>query len=238
MSLKQIKRSEPPIISGELPSLFGIHQSNRNFSDPYYWGKNQFNSAFPVALACYMRARKIPMVYVTYKNKLATRVGEIDGADVFGSNKPNADLYFAFESRFEGFMDHVHDHLPAIDLVICDGDPKKQIRPLEIKLTTLPDNSTEALDESQYGTELVIRSATTRYMALSMALAVNRKLKRVREIFEPSLAKVRDWNSKAEMLQVAPQAIKALECFLDEFKSLQRPMLMQPIWKTIVNHPF
>jgi hypothetical protein len=34
------------------PSLFGISRSNRNFADPYYLGKNQFNSAFPVARAC------------------------------------------------------------------------------------------------------------------------------------------------------------------------------------------
>lgn len=36
-------------------SLYGIENSNRNFADPYYWGKNQFNSSFPIALTCYMR---------------------------------------------------------------------------------------------------------------------------------------------------------------------------------------
>lgn len=27
----------------QTPSLYGITHSNRDFSDPYYWGKNQFN---------------------------------------------------------------------------------------------------------------------------------------------------------------------------------------------------
>jgi len=63
------------------PSLFGIERSNRDFSDPYYWGKNQFNSSFPVALACYMRACVIPLVYVTYRDELGTTINEIDVAD-------------------------------------------------------------------------------------------------------------------------------------------------------------
>ncbi len=221
----------------KLPSLFGISRSNRDFSDAYYWGKNQFNSAFPIALACYLRERKIPAVYIKYKSAEITSVGEIEITDLFGSSKPNSELYFSFETRFDAFKNFVHDDLPAIDMVVCDGNSSKQIRPLEIKLTTLPDNTTEALAENLYGSELVIRSATTRYMALSMAQSVEKKRSRVRAIFEPVFATVRDWDSKAEMLQRAPAVIAALETFLTEFKSAQKPLLMQPIWKTIGKSP-
>jgi HindVP restriction endonuclease len=189
------------------PSLFGITQSNRNFADPYYWGKNQFNSAFPVALACYMRSRDVPLMYVRYHDEKSTRVSELSVNNVFGSPLGNADLYFSFETRFDPFRSFVHDELPAIDLVVCGGSRDQHIKPLEIKLTTLPDNTTEALSEDMYGAELVIRSATTRYMALSMAQSVDTKRQRVREIFEPAFAKVRNWDSKPEMLEVAPAAI-------------------------------
>lgn len=155
-----------------LPSLFGISLSNRNFTDPYYWGKNQFNSAFPVALACYMRSQGTPLVYVKYYDETKTEVTEIEVATVLGSVLANNELYFSFESRFDHFKQFVHDDLPAIDLVVCAGNRDMQVKPLEIKLTTLPDNTTEGLDESLYGTELVIRSATTRYMALSMAQSI------------------------------------------------------------------
>ena len=100
------------------PSLFGISRSNRNFADPYYWGKNQFNSAFPVALACYMRSKQLPAVYVKFKNTRSTEVGELEISDVFGSALPNEELYFSFETRFDRFRDFVHDELPAIDLVV------------------------------------------------------------------------------------------------------------------------
>ena len=219
------------------PSLFGISRSNRDFSDPYYWGKNQFNSAFPVALACYMRSQSIPLVYVTYRDENRTSISELDVSDLFGSNQPNEALYFAFESRFEPFREHVHDELPPIDLVVCDTSRINHIRPIEIKLTTLPDNTTESLSEDQYGTELVIRSATTRYMALSMVCSLQKKLGRVREIFEPAMATVRNWDSKAEMSQLAPGILDALEIFLNEFKQFQKPLLMQPIWKTLGKTP-
>jgi HindVP restriction endonuclease len=219
------------------PSLFGISRSNRNFADPYYWGKNQFNSAFPVALACYMRSKKLPLVYVEFKDAMRTHVGELDVGDLFGSTQPSEQLYFSFETRFDRFRSFVHDELPAIDLVVGVGDSVQQIRPIEVKLTTLPDNTTEGLSEDKYGAELVIRSATTRYMALSMAQAVDAHRVRVREIFEPVFARVRSWDSKAEMAPIVGPAVSTLEVFLAEFKDLQSPLLMQPIWKTVGKSP-
>lgn len=158
-------------------------------------------------------------------------------SDLFGSSLPNEELYFSFETRFDSFRDFVHDELPAIDLVVGHGNPVNQIRPIEVKLTTLPDSTTEALTEDKYGTELVIRSATTRYMALSMAQSVDSKSERVREIFDPVFARVRNWDSKAEMLPISGKAVAALELFLTEFKDLQKPLLMQPIWKTVGKSP-
>lgn len=219
------------------PSLFGIFRSNRDFNNPYYWGKNQFNSAFPVALACYMRSTKLPLMYVQFKDATNTQVSELDVADLFGSTLPNEKLHFAFEARFNPFLAFVHDDLPAIDLVTGDGDPVRQIRPIEVKLTTLPDNTTEGLTEDKYGAELVIRSATTRYMALSMARAVDPHRSRVLDIFEPVFARVRDWGNEAEMAPIARKAVAALELFLTEFKDLQSPLMMQPIWKTVGKSP-
>ena len=226
----------------QTPGLFGIKQSNRNFADPYYWGKNQFNSAFPVALACYMRSQDKGLIYVKYRDRQRTEISELGVGDVFGSSSGNEDLHFSFETRYDRFKELVHDDLPAIDLVVCQATPDKQIKPLEIKLTTLPDNTTEGLSEDRYGAELVIRSATTRYMALSMVQSLRDKsganwMTDVRLMFDPAFAKVRNWDSKAEMLQQATAALAGLEVFLDTFRELQTPLLMQPIWKTMGKTP-
>lgn len=176
-------------------------------------------------------------MYVQFKDSGHTVVGDLAVNDLFGSTLPNEQLYFAFEARFDRFRADVHDELPAIDLVVGSGDPVEQIRPIEVKLTTLPDNTTESCSEDKYGAELVIRSATTRYMALSMARAVDDHRARVREIFEPVFARVRNWDSKAEMVQLVGQVVAALELFLTEFRHLQSPLLMQPIWKTVGKSP-
>jgi hypothetical protein len=219
------------------PSLFGIHRSNRNFDDPYYWGKNQFNSSFPVALACYMRFKRIPLVYVTFGKNNTPALRDLDVSDLFGTSKSSEDIYFSFESRFDSYKQLVHDELPPIDLVVGIDDPIKQIRPIEVKLTTLPDNTTENLNDDSFGSELVIRSATMRYMALSMSHIVNDNKNRVREIFEPVFSRIRQWDNKSEMLGVAPLAVDALEIFLNEFNNLELPLLMQPIWKTMGKSP-
>ena len=176
-------------------------------------------------------------MYIKLKNTRSTEVSELEISDLFGSTLPSEELYFSFETRFDRFRDFVHDELPAIDLVVGQGAPVNQIRPIEVKLTTLPDNTTEGMTEDKYGTEIVIRSATTRYMALSMAQSVDPRRTRVREIFDPVFARIRDWNSKAEMLPIAGKAVAALELFLAEFKDLQKPLLMQPIWKTLGKSP-
>ena len=215
-----------------MPSLFGIHRSNRNFADPYYWGKNQFNSSFPVALACYMRSKHLPLICVTFGKQENPSLKDLDVSDFFGTNKPSEEIYFSFESRFDPYKQWVHDELPPIDLVVGINDPVQQVRPIEVKLTTLPDNTTENLTDDLFGSELVIRSATMRYMALSMSPIVNAHKNKVRDIFEPIFARIRQWDNKSEMLGVAPQAVEALEIFLKEFNHLESPMLMQPIWKT------
>lgn len=50
------------------PRLFGLTNSNRDFSLKDTWGKNQFNSSFPIALCCYMASKGIDVNYLISKN--------------------------------------------------------------------------------------------------------------------------------------------------------------------------
>ncbi|GEM_PF-1717684 len=55
------------------PSLYGISESNSSRSGAALWGKNQFNSTFPLSLSLYMRDKGIKPVAVAYSNgKIAT----------------------------------------------------------------------------------------------------------------------------------------------------------------------
>ncbi len=219
------------------PSLYGITHSNRDFSDSYYWGKNQFNSSFPVALTCFMRDSGIKPVYLRLNSARKIFHEEIDASELFNTTLSNDKLYFSFESRFEPFKQFVHDELETIDLVVINAETNDFLQPLEIKLTTLPDNTTEGLPEDEYGCELVIRSATMRYMALSMAQSLKKKTKEIKEIFEPACLKIRGWDNAVEIRNKMPAILEALEAFISKYRKHEKPFLMQPIWKTIGKSP-
>lgn len=219
------------------PALYGLINSNRDFSDQYYWGKNQFNSSFPVALACFMRDLGLKAVYLKLNKKREIVHDEIDIARVFGSKLSNDKLFFSFESRFEPFKQYVHDELKPIDLVVKDFKTEEFIRPIEIKLTTLPDSTTESLSEEEYGCEIVVRSPTMRYMALSMAHSLQNMLGEIKDIFEPSCLRVRQWDNQDEIKNKLPSILDALELFTARYCSYERPLLLQPVWKTIKRSP-
>ncbi len=219
-------------MKSEKSGLYGLKYSNRNFEDRYYWGKNQFNSSFPAALACYMRDQGHGAVYVQHASDQKTRINELPFDQVFGSDIGAERLYFSFEDTYSPFRKFVHDTLKPIDLVIKDASSGKFIRPLEIKLTVIPDNSTAGKAEDEFSAELVVRSPTMRYMAMSMAEACSGRLDEVRDILSPVCCKVRHWEVSETMKTHRESIFEALEIFLENFRTMERPLLMQPIWKT------
>jgi len=217
---------------GETAGLYGLGNSNRNFSDPYYWGKNQFNSSFPAALACYMRDQGHSAVYIRHVADKQTETSEVQFDQVFGSELPNDRLFFSFEDSYRPFGAFIHDALKPIDLIIKNQETNAFIRPLEIKLTVLPDDSTSNRDESEYGAELVVRTPTMRYMAMSMAETCQDHIEEIRDIFSPICCKIRHWEVSETMKAHREAVFEALERFIEQFRTLERPLLMQPVWKT------
>ncbi len=223
---------------GQVPGLYGITNSNRDFSNPYYWGKNQFNSSFPVALCCYMRDTAKNAVSLSLAGDRIA-VGEMGFDIVFGTTLPNDRLFFSFEDTYAPYARFVHDRMEHIDLVVREADSMRPLRPLEIKLTTLPDDGTSSLDEADYGSELVVRSPTMRYLALGIADASTEDDRaNMRNIFGPVCSEIdTDWESARAMLSFRKDIFAAMEQFLDVFQHLQKPLLMQPVWKTIGKKP-
>lgn len=86
------------------PSLYGITNSNR--AGCHLWGKNEFNSTFPTALACYMRDRGVRAVYLKLEQDLTVTAGEISIDELFNTDLPNNQLRFEFETRFEPYQQY------------------------------------------------------------------------------------------------------------------------------------
>jgi hypothetical protein len=196
------------------PSLYGIEHSNRSEND--FWGKNQFNSSFPVALACYMRDKGVKAVYVSLSPDFQIINTEISFDDIFKSQLSNKNLKFCFESRFEPYQLFSREDIGSIDLVIKDT-AENFITPLEIKLTVIPDYVTAKNEEKDWGCELVIRPATTKYIALGIVQSIQAKLNNVRDIFEPICQDIQHWSNKREISAKLPFLINALNTLEKEF---------------------
>jgi len=216
-------------------TLYGIKNSNRKSKD--FWGKNMFNSSFPVGLANYMRDSNKKAVYITLKEDLTPQTGYISIDEAYNAvGIRTDDLYFAFEHKFTPYEEYSYDPIDGVDLVIktLSGN---FLRPLEVKLTVLPDSATFRRVQEKWGSEIVIRPATTSYCALGIADAIKEKTSSVRKIFEPDCSKIRDWGNESEMSVVLPKVLELINLFEREYIQIQKPFILQPIWKTLGQNP-
>jgi hypothetical protein len=218
------------------PKLFGLDNSNKDFGKLESWGKNLFNNAFPVSLACYMGSKNICPVYIKTNKNLDIVHEQIAINKVFGLNALSKNLFFGFEKEFAPYSPFVFEELPRIDLVTYDTSEKqsKCLKAIEIKLTALPDNQTVDSDEADYGCEIVVRPDNIVYLALSVATEYSDNRKFILTLLKDTCGKNDiDWTEPAEVLPLIPNIISAFKNILIDLSCRQSPFLMQPIWKTI-----
>lgn len=219
----------------EKPALFGLEHSNRDFSNPESWGKNQFNSSFPAALACYMGSKGVHPVYITLNEKMKAVHSAIKVADFLGMEPLSPHLFFSFETSHNPFMTKVIGSLPRTDLVTVDTSKDKYVslRPIEIKLTALPDHVTCELPEEQYGCEIVTRPDTIVYLAFSIAEAYEKDRGKLKNCFEPIFKRKINWSSTVDVAPLLSELIEKLDLVLANACDRQTPMVLQPVWKTL-----
>lgn len=221
-------------MSAEIPSgLYGIKHSNRQGEQ--HWSKNCFNSSFPAALACYMMDNNIPAIYAKLANvngNLQIVCDEIPISELFNcDNRRSEDLSFCFEEIFEPYQQYSFDTIDGIDLVIRSLDGE-YLAPVEVKLTVLPSSGTAEKPEQKWGSELVVRTATTSYCAFSIWDSVKGMKRDVREIFEHECSNIGSWTNDFEMTHKTEQLKQVVDVFEAQYINYQRPLIMQPFWKT------
>lgn len=215
--------------------MFGITKSNKDFTEKSSWGKNQFNNSFPVALANYMANKDVELVYLTLDRRMRVKHGKIPTSKLYGISPSSSFLYFDFESNYDPFEQLVTSRLPRVDLVTrkIDGDRKECLMPIEIKLTTVPDNSTCEFAEEKFSAEIVVRPDTIVYLATSIAVDYKNDRRGLSEILSPVCSKVSNWTDRNEIYDTIPSFIEILDGIFRSNLDKQTPLVMQPIWKTV-----
>lgn len=213
--------------------LFGIQNTNR--PDAQHWTKNCFNSSFPAALANYMMDRNRPAVYAklaVVNGELKVVCDEIPIRELYRcGNLGFNDLVFNFESKFDPYQEFAFDSIDGIDLVV-KNTAGEFLAPVEVKLTVLPTSATATKPESEWGSEIVVRTATTSYCAFSIWDEVKNQRAHVRDIFEDTCADIGSWTNDFEMAHKTANLKAVIDTFEREYIQYQRPLVMQPFWKT------
>ncbi len=221
------------------PRLFGIEHSNRDFSKKESWGKNQFNSSFPVALACYMSDKSLENVYLKLDKNLKVIHDSISFESLFGIMPQSEELFFAFETPYTPYQQLLIGQLPRTDIVTQNTLSGNCLRGLEIKLTALPDNATCDLPENQYGCELVIRPDTIVYLACSIVMQYKSKMgrKKLRKFIGNEFENISDWSEPNEVLPLLSKMVSVIEKVIRDQILCQAPLIIQPVWKTLGKSP-
>lgn len=214
------------------PGLFGIQHSNRDFTQNDTWGKNHFNSSFPAGLTNYLSSKGLQNNYLILDKELKVQHSKISTKDLFGIDPTSHDLFFSFESTYTPYQQLVIGHLPRVDLVTQLRSNGQCLRPIEVKLTALPDNSTCALDEEYYGCEIVIRPDTIVYLACSIVANFKEKQVQLQNLIGKSFDNIQDWSDGTEVWTHITTMIAAIDRVVLSILEKQEPLVMQPIWKT------
>ncbi len=235
------------------PALYGLTAENNNRSsaaNKSLWGKNSFNATFPLALCLYMRDQTLAPVAVVVtpssepndQSAVAAKPGVWTMDDVVGDTKWKHTFY-DFETGFAPYRDLVRNTTQddgastKIDLVVSNSDGPW--RPLEIKLTVVPDKGTAGKPEERWAPELVIRPITSAYAMLGLATSLSEPRnaiarQQVLDLLQPVYDGVSStgWDNVTEMLTHRQALVDALERVIQATTQLQSPFLVQPTWKT------
>ncbi len=215
------------------PGLFGQKHSSRDYTKADCWGKNQFNSSFPASLVAYMYSKNIKPIYIKTDKSNKIHHLTIDSTELFGIDPLNEEAYYNFEAGFAPYEMYYQGEREKTDLVMLNHTTGQVLSGLEIKLTALPDNTTKSLPETEWGTEIVMRPPTICFLACSICANYNTTNKK--EKLRLMLRRVPQINHWEEIDEVLPHYTSILDAILavsSDMCDKQKPLIIQPIWKT------
>lgn len=218
----------------ETPALFGIKHSNRDFSDKDSWSKNKFNSSFPAALIAYMGSKNMNCVYLKLNEDGKVVKDYIAPADLLHANPLDDSIYYSFESSYSKFQPYSVGKAPTVDLMVMDRNSREILTGLEVKLTTIPDESTFKLAEERYGSELVIRMPSIHFLACSIADIYRADFSKLKKYFgKNGFGNVSSYQEAAQVNPRLGDIWSIMNQLIKDNIVNQKPAIIQPIWKTV-----
>ena len=217
----------------KIPGLFGQKHSSRDYTKAECWGKNQFNSSFPASLVAYMFSKNVKPVYICTSQDNTIIHKYIDGKELLGIDPLSEQAYYNFEAGFAPYEKFYQGEREKIDLVMLNNDTNELLTGLEVKLTALPDNTTKSLAENEWGTEIVMRPPTICFLACSICANYNtiEEKEHLRSLLR-KVPQINHWEEIEEVLSHYNQILSSILAVSSDMCKKQKPLIIQPIWKT------
>lgn len=223
------------LVEGISPGLFGQKYSSRDYRYEESWGKNQFNSSFPASLVAYMGSLDKNPVYICTNKQNEIVHKYIQTTELLGVDPLGDEAYYNYEAEFYPYEQfYLATKKEKIDLVMINRSTELPVSGLEVKLTTLPDNTTKDLPDADYGSEIVVRSPTILFLACSICACYksDKGKSRLHGLLNTIGSEIKNWS---EIRQVLPHYESIRNAVLSVSSDLSRkqvPLIIQPIWKT------
>ncbi|MDE6521283.1 MAG: HindVP family restriction endonuclease [Muribaculaceae bacterium] len=221
-------------MTSQAPGLFAqpLGRSSRDYTKEKSWGKNIFNSSFPVSLSAYMYSKDINPVYLKVEGNEIIH-DEISVRSLFQINPLSENVYFNYEAGLSAFDKYYVGSREKIDLVVIDKKNDQNLIGLEIKLTALPDSTTKKLKEDRYGCELVMRPPTICFLACTICHSFQGKEGRqaLKDLLG-DLPQINHWEEIESVLPYYEEIQGAINRVSEFIQDRQVPLVVQPIWKT------
>jgi hypothetical protein len=181
-----------------------------------------------------MGSKNIRLVYLKLNGKSQIEKHFISAKDLFCADPLSDDLYYSFESSYTPFQPISIGKPPSVDLMLMNKKTSKILAGYEMKLTTLPDESTCKLSEDKYGSEIVIRMPSIHYLACSLASIYKDNQAGLKTYFgKKGFGNVSSYIEAAQVNPMLKQIWDRMNHLIVDNIANQKPAIIQPIWKTI-----
>lgn len=135
-------------------------------------GEKPVQQFFPsIISSIYEQQKYVPRFICTNKNNEIVHK-YISAIDLLGIDPLSEDSYYDYEAGYYPYEQYyTANRKEKIDLVMINRSTQSPMSGLEVKLTTLPDNTTKDLPDAEYGSEIVVRSPTILFWLVVFAPA-------------------------------------------------------------------
>lgn len=221
------------------PGLFAQDHGNssRDYTKPYFWGKNQFNSSFPASLVAYMCSKGIDPVYIMTDGDNNIIHNYITPSSLLRIDPLAPNAFYMYETGFPAYDRFYTGDREKIDLVMVDSATDTPLIGLEIKLTALPDNTTKNKGEDNFGCEIVVRPPTINFIGCSICHSFpdNEGKSRLKELL--GNIHINHWEEIKEVLPKYGEIRDAVMRVSSYLCHNQTPLILNAIWKTEEGKP-